>query len=54
MQLLPYEGPLDEIPIQLFRCTPLGNKVVIYHRVGNFMLNLMDDVVSLPTCAEIL
>ena len=34
------------------RCTPRGTKVVIYHLVGNFMLNSMQNVVSLATCAE--
>ena len=31
---------------------PRGTKVVIYHLVGNFMLNSMQNVVSLATCAE--
>ena len=31
---------------------PRGTKVVIYHLVGNFMLNSMHNVVSLSTCAE--
>ena len=36
-----------------FRCTPLGTKVVIYHRVCNFMMNSMENVFILGTCAEI-
>ena len=44
-------SPLDD-PGKKIRCTPRGTKVVIYHLVGNFMLNSMQNVVSLATCAE--
>ena len=44
-------SPLDD-PGKKNRCTPRGTKVVIYHLVGNFMLNSMQNVVSLATCAE--
>ena len=47
-------SPFAEIPKKLFRCTPLDAKVVIYHCVDNFMLKAIDNVVSMPTCAEIL
>ena len=45
-------SPLDDPGKKKFRCTPRGTKVVIYHLVGNFMLNSMQNVVSLATCAE--
>ena len=45
-------SPLDDPGKKQFRCTPRGTKVVIYHLVGNFMLNSMQNVVSLATCAE--
>ena len=45
-------SPLDDPGKKKFRCTPRGTKVVIYHLVGNFMLNSMQHVVSLATCAE--
>ena len=45
-------SPLDDPGKKNFRCTPRGTKVVIYHLVGNFMLNSMQNVVSLATCAE--
>ena len=45
-------SPLDDPGKKKFRCTPRGTKVVIYHLVGNFMLNSMQYVVSLATCAE--
>ena len=45
-------SPLDDSGKKKFRCTPRGTKVVIYHLVGNFMLNSMQNVVSLATCAE--
>ena len=45
-------SPLDDPGKKIFRCTPRGTKVVIYHLVGNFMLNSMQNVVSLATCAE--
>ena len=45
-------SPLDDPGKKKFRCTPGGTKVVIYHLVGNFMLNSMQNVVSLATCAE--
>ena len=32
-------SPFDEIPDKSFLCTPLDTKVIIYHLVGNFMLN---------------
>ena len=44
-------SPLDDPGKKKFRCTPRGTKVVIYHLVGNFMLNSMQNVVSLATCA---
>ena len=47
-------SPLDDPGKKKFRCTPRGTKVVIYHLGGNFMLNSMQNVVSLATCAEIL
>ena len=46
------DSPLDDPGKKKFRCTPRGTKVVIYHLVGNFMLNSMHNVVSLATCAE--
>ena len=45
-------SPLDDPGKKQFRCTPRGTKVVIYHLVGNFMLNSTQNVVSLATCAE--
>ena len=45
-------SPLDDPGKKKFRCTPRGTKVVIYHLVGNFILNSMQNVVSLATCAE--
>ena len=45
-------SPLDDPGKKKIRCTPRGTKVVIYHLVGNFMLNSMQNVVSLATCAE--
>ena len=46
-------SPLDDPgKKKKIRCTPRGTKVVIYHLVGNFMLNSMQNVVSLATCAE--
>ena len=45
-------SPLDDPGKKKNRCTPRGTKVVIYHLVGNFMLNSMQNVVSLATCAE--
>ena len=45
-------SPLDGPGKKKIRCTPRGTKVVIYHLVGNFMLNSMRNVVSLATCAE--
>ena len=52
--LLSYSNnsPLDDPGKKKIRCTPRGTKVVIYHLVGNFMLNSMQNVVSLATCAE--
>ena len=47
-------SPLDDPGKKKFRCTPRGTKVVIYHLVGKYMLNSMQNVVSLATCAEIL
>ena len=47
-------SPLDDQGKKKIRCTPRGTKDVIYHFVGNFMLNSMQNVVSLATCAEIL
>ena len=44
-------SPLDDPGKKKFRCTR-GTKVVIYHLVRNFMLNSMQNVVSLATCAE--
>ena len=46
------DSPLDDQGKKKIRCTPRGTKVVIYHLVGNFMLNSMQNVVSLATCAE--
>ena len=37
-QNIPY-SPLDDPGKKKIRCTPRGTKVVIYHLVGNFMLN---------------
>ena len=45
-------SPLDDPGKKKIRCTPRGTKVVIYHIVGNLMLNSMQNVVSLATCAE--
>ena len=47
-----FHSPLDDPGKKKFRCTPRGTKVVIYYLVGNFMLNSMQNVVSLATCAE--
>ena len=44
-------SPLDD-PVKKNSLHPRGTKVVIYHLVGNFMLNSMQNVVSLATCAE--
>ena len=44
-------SPLDD-PGKKNSLHPRGTKVVIYHLVGNFMLNSMQNVVSLATCAE--
>ena len=52
LALLFITSPLDDPGKKQFRCTPRGTKVVIYHFVGNFMLNSMQNVVSLATCAE--
>ena len=49
---IPLNSPLDDPGKKKIRCTPRGTKVVIYHLVGNFMLNSMQNVVSLATCAE--
>ena len=45
-------SPLDDPGKKEFSLHPRGTKVVIYHLVGNFMLNSMQNVVSLATCAE--
>ena len=45
-------SPLDDPGKKKIRCTPRGTKVVLYHLVGNFMLNSKQNVVSLATCAE--
>ena len=45
-------SPLDDPGKKKICCTPRGTKVVIYHLVGNFMPNSMQNVVSLATCAE--
>ena len=36
-------SPLDDPGKTKLRCTPRGTKVVIYHLVGNFMLNSMQN-----------